>query len=163
MFGTIIKDFFTIIFILVLGFVGSFHLFIKNNDKDLQFRIMEISQFVNSQQNEKLDKFEGRLNIFIINSEENNFVYLACPFSYLHPNFLYWDDASFDFDNDHNIMNIKLGDEGRLFHFRSRKVKIDELRTLKPGQILSIEGDFQDENRVLFWRSKKILPKNLLD
>jgi hypothetical protein len=163
MFGTIIKDFFTIIFILVLGFVGSFHLFIKNNDKDLQFRIMEISQFINSQEGEKLDKFEGRLNILIIGGDNNNFIYIACPFSYLHPNFLYWDDNSFDLDDDHNLLSIKLGDEDNVFRLNSKRVKINELRVLKPGQILSIESDFQDENRVLFWRSKKTLPKNLLD
>lgn len=163
MFGTIIKDFFTIIFILFLGFLGSFNIFIQHNDTDLQFRISEISQYIAEQNGQKLDKFEGRLNIFIVDSEGDDFVYLACPFSYLNPDFLFWDDGHLEFDVDNDIMNISLGDEGKLFHVKSKRIKISELRAMQPGQILNVEGDFEDESHVLFWRSKTPLPKNLLD
>jgi hypothetical protein len=164
MFGTIVKDFFTILFVLFLGFIGSFNLFIQNDDDDLQFRIEDIKKYVGALGEEKLEKYEGKLNIFIYDSEDNDFVYLASPFSFLNPGFFFWDDDDCGVIHINTPgINIGIDDEEDIPSIRHRSVRLKEIRNLKSGQILIVADDPEDEDHLMIWRSKKTLPKTLLD
>lgn len=164
MFGTIVKDFFTLIFILFLGFIGSFNMYIQNDDDDMQFRIEDIKRYVGELETEKLDKYEGKLNLFIYDSEDNDFVYLASPFSFLNPGFFFWDDDDIGVIHIKSPeINIGIDDEDEIPSIHHKSIRLKELRNLKPGQLMIVTDEFEDEDHVLVWRSKKTLPKNLLD
>lgn len=159
MFGTIIKDFFTVIFVLFLGFIGCFNLYIQHEDDDIQFRIEDIKKYVGSLQNEKLNKYEGKINVIIFDREEKDFVYIAFPYSYLNPGFFFWEE-------NHTKFNIGIGDvdfDRGEFVINDRDVKLSEIRRLVSGQMIVNVRDEEDEDQVIIWRSMKTLPKNLMD
>jgi len=150
MFGTIIKDFFTILFILLLGFLSGFTITITKDDYDIDSHIRDIKRDVASEEGMVLDEFEGRVNLFIADRFDGDSVHITFPFSYVRSVFWIGDLRIHNKGHDFTIMI----DGDNYIDIDTSTIYYDDLVNLKTGKLIHLKS--YDENDVfLLWRSSK--------